>query len=166
MAFYILSNVMSSCMTETNFSILFNQLVPYIPMPHCFPLRQTLLLNVLKRWYQNWRNFILNATRTNSPIIQEKCDNMYIIYAAIFFVGVWWQLQHILLQSHYYWLGVPMPLHICHCFFFRGVGWGGVRGLCCSLWRDFFWNKYRQHNHKFDVASEPLPDQWLHTLCW
>ena len=33
---------MSSFMTETNFSLLFNQLVPYITQPHWFPQRNTL----------------------------------------------------------------------------------------------------------------------------
>ena len=33
---------MSSFMTETNFSLLFNQLVPYITQPHWFPPRTTL----------------------------------------------------------------------------------------------------------------------------
>ena len=33
---------MSSFMTETNFSLLFNQLVPYITQPHWFPPRNTL----------------------------------------------------------------------------------------------------------------------------
>ena len=33
---------MSSFMTENNFSLLFNQLVPYITQPHWFPPRSTL----------------------------------------------------------------------------------------------------------------------------